>query len=240
MNKFFFYTRSFSGKGWFIPLIDLMRNTEFKDQAFQLSEMDVFYLSDVSSLLFTGKLNDVLSSLNLEPRKVKKLEEYLIDKVNLLKTFDKKQKWILPIFILVVIISYFLISVLIAKYNESIINEYKSLNNEVLIPQSPAELNDLTKSSNLNTIGKWKTPSNYGGGELMIENLQGKYFKTETFKDGSYTSNEMKLTIEGDKLIFRTVNIKSSDHWVILKNGDLEVRDKDGLIYKSKPLLSPN
>lgn len=236
MNKFIFYTRSLSGKGWFIPLSDLLSNTEFKQQAVQLADKNIFYLSDVSGLLFSGKLNDIIQTLNLGKEKSEKLEAYLIDKVDTLRSFDKKQKWILPIIILVIIISYFLISIMIAKYNQSIINEYKSLNKEVLIPQSPAELNDLTKSVNINTIGKWKTPILYGGGELLLENLKGKYFKTETFEDNSVIITEMKLTMEGNNLIFREINKKSSDYWVVLENGDLEVRDINGLIYKTKPV----
>lgn len=80
-------------------------------------------------------------------------------------------------------------------------------------------------------IGKWKTPSMYGGGNLSLEKINGVYLKTERFMDNSVSKVEMTLSIDGDKMIFRENGRNTTDHFDVLENGKLEVRDKDGLIY---------
>lgn len=83
-------------------------------------------------------------------------------------------------------------------------------------------------------IGKWKTPTIYGGGELIIENINGKYFKTETFMDNSVSKKEMNYKKEGNRMIFREKGRNTSDHWVVKSDGGLEVRDNEGVIYSVK------
>lgn len=83
-------------------------------------------------------------------------------------------------------------------------------------------------------IGKWKTPTIYGGGELIIENINGKYFKTETFMDNSVSKKEMNFNKEGSHMIFREKGRNTSDHWVVKNDGVLEVRDNEGVIYTVK------
>jgi hypothetical protein len=123
--------------------------------------------------------------------------------------------------------------------------------NQTLRSQNEELLNDLKKCNQIigennsskskpiidkQIVGKWKTPTLYGGGDLTIEKENGIYFKIERFMDNSLSKNEMTIRLDGDKMIFRTKGRNSSDHWVILKNGKLEVRDKDGLIYTSEPI----
>ncbi|RPA69777.1 hypothetical protein EF405_00315 [Cyclobacteriaceae bacterium YHN15] len=83
-------------------------------------------------------------------------------------------------------------------------------------------------------IGRWTIPSSYGGGELKIEHHLGKYYKNEELNDGTVNISEVVLKEEGGLRIFSLKDQSSSEVWVIIESGELEVRGKDGLIYSSK------
>jgi hypothetical protein len=83
-------------------------------------------------------------------------------------------------------------------------------------------------------IGRWTIPSSYGGGELKIEHHLGKYYKNEELNDGTVNISEVVLKEEGGLKIFSLKDQSSSEVWVIIESGELEVRGKDGLVYSSK------
>lgn len=125
--------------------------------------------------------------------------------------------------------------------NKNLLKEFKSCNQIIseLRLEKNSHLVEIKKEvvqSNKKLIGKWKTPTLYGGGNLTIDFLNGLYYKTETFPDNSFAKDEVILSIVRDNKIFRIKSKNTTDHWVVLKNGKLEVRDKDGLIYISEPL----
>jgi hypothetical protein len=93
---------------------------------------------------------------------------------------------------------------------------------------------DKPKETGIGVIGVWETPVIYGGGEVKIEKVNGKYFKTETFMDKSSSKKEMILENDGNSMVFREKGSQSSDRWVVRNDKSLEVRDKDGLIYSVK------
>lgn len=213
MNKINFFFKSFKGKGWFIPLKEILKGTEFYSQAVSLGEMKIFNLADIAKLINNQKLDNTLSCLDLEERKIIDFESYLTKKVEDLKVFDRTQKWIIPGTLIVGIFTYISFTFF---FNEKVVvnetgNGVEKIENEL--------------------IGVWKTPTSYGGGNLSLEKINGVYFKTERFMDNSVSKVEMILSIEGDKMIFRENGRNTTDHFDILKNGKLEVRDKDGLIY---------
>lgn len=85
--------------------------------------------------------------------------------------------------------------------------------------------------SDYELIGTWDTPILYGGGKLILYKENGIYFKTESFSDGSKNTSKMRMVKSGNRMVFNSLERVSSDRWVVLPNGKLEVRDKDGLIY---------
>lgn len=130
MNKLVFYVKSFNGKGWFIPLSDLLKGTEFKNKPMQLADLNVFNLADIFRLMNSNKLNETLKSLDIEPRKVYELEGLLVNKVMTLKSFDKKQKWIFPGLMLVFILAFALSNYFTENHNRGVKGENKTLKKE--------------------------------------------------------------------------------------------------------------
>jgi hypothetical protein len=88
----------------------------------------------------------------------------------------------------------------------------------------------------LGMIGTWTIPSSFGGGELKIEHHLGKYYKNEELSDGTVNISEMVLKEEEGLKIFSLKDQSSEDVWIIMANGSLEVRGKDGLIYSSEAI----
>lgn len=89
MNKINFYFKSFNGKGWFIPLKEILKGTEYYSQAVSLGDKNIFNLADTAKLINNQKLLNILSSLDLEERKIIDFESYLTKKVEDLKVFDR-------------------------------------------------------------------------------------------------------------------------------------------------------
>ena len=146
-----------------------------------------------------------------------------------------------PIYIL---ISFLLLS---CGSNEEFILTIKQLNDEVkeLQIQNEKLQKDLElcnakiqeeekrNENGIELIGKWSTPDIYGGGEVIIEKANGKYYKTETFRDKTSFKKEMILKNEGISMVFWEKDSQSSDIWVVKGDGTLQVRDNDGIIYNS-------
>ena len=96
--------------------------------------------------------------------------------------------------------------------------------------------NQESTAESFGLIGKWAIPSAFGGGELKIEHHLGKYYKNEELNDGTVNISEAVLKEEGGLKIFSLKDQSSSEVWIIKESGELEVRDKDGLIYSSKAI----
>ena len=71
----------------------------------------------------------------------------------------------------------------------------------------------------------------------MIYRDNGKLFMESTYKDGSVGTNDI---IEGTSPLGRRFSkpggSDAGDHWVIDSNGNLQLRDDEGLISTAKKL----
>lgn len=131
MNKLTFFVKSFNGKGWFIPLSDLLNGTEFKNEPIQLADRNVFNLADVLRLINSNKLNETLLSLNIDPRKANELEGLLVNQIVVLKSFDKRQKWVLPGLMLGFVLAFIISNYLVEIFKPEIKAEKKTVNTEI-------------------------------------------------------------------------------------------------------------
>ncbi|NVJ46477.1 MAG: hypothetical protein HWE07_05090 [Cytophagia bacterium] len=154
MNNLSFYLKSFNGKGWFIPLYDLLKRTEFKKKAIELADRNVFTLADVLRLNNSNKLNETLKTLDIEPRKVYELEELLLNRIDALRSFDRKQKWIAPGLIVLVVLTYVVSNYAITNHNRKVEEEKARL--EAEINQGSTENNNSAYSP---STGTPSTPS---------------------------------------------------------------------------------
>ena len=83
-------------------------------------------------------------------------------------------------------------------------------------------------------IGRWIDESPYVGSRITILSGDGKLFGEQIFKDGSSFKRELveKQSPLGRR--FDRVDSRTGDHWVITSNGNLQLRDNDGLIRTAK------
>ena len=83
-------------------------------------------------------------------------------------------------------------------------------------------------------IGRWIDESPYVGSRISILSEDGKLFGEQIFKDGSSFKRELieKQSPLGRR--FDRVDSRIGDHWVITSNGNLQLRDNDGLIRTAK------
>jgi hypothetical protein len=166
MRDLFFYLKSFNGKGWFIPIYDLMKKTEFKDQAIQLVDLNIYTLSDILRLIKSNQLSETLKRLNIENREIYQLEGLLRYKVFKLETFDKKQKWFLPGLIIYVFLIFLFLNIYIEKYN---IGLFGSANNSFLTKSLSIRSNSDSRASlNINKTYKVVSKS-YGFATSKLE-----------------------------------------------------------------------
>lgn len=85
--------------------------------------------------------------------------------------------------------------------------------------------------TNREIIGRWLDETPLIGSRVTIFREKGKLFIEQMFKDGS--SHKTELVERKSPLGRRFDKVESSsagDHWVLGSNGDLQVRDNDGLI----------
>lgn len=84
-------------------------------------------------------------------------------------------------------------------------------------------------------IGQWLDESPFIGGRITIFREKEKLYIENAFKDGSRLTKELTEGKSPRGRRFDKVEGSSSgDHWVILPNGNLEVRDNDGPIATAK------
>lgn len=101
-------------------------------------------------------------------------------------------------------------------------------NESSVVAQEPAESFGL--------IGRWSLPTSFGGGELKIEHHLGTYYKNEEHSDGTVNIAPMDMVEEGGEKLFSLKDKSSEDIWAVTKDGKLEVRSKDGILYSSEAL----
>jgi hypothetical protein len=85
--------------------------------------------------------------------------------------------------------------------------------------------------ANREIIGRWLDETPLIGSRVTIFREKGKLFIEQIFKDGS--NHKTELVERKSPLGRRFDKVESSsagDHWVLGSNGDLQVRDNDGLI----------
>jgi len=119
-------------------------------------------------------------------------------------------------------------------------DDVSTLSEQLENVETKTEIENAKKSGqpteSLGLLGKWTIPSTFGGGELTIEHHLGKYYKNEELSDGTVNISEMILREEGALKIFSVKDGSAEETWVITEKGSLEVRTKDGLIYRSEPI----
>ncbi|MEB2784880.1 hypothetical protein [Algoriphagus persicinus] len=241
MNKLGFYSKSFSGKGWFIPLYDIFRKSDFEEEIFQLADREIFSLADILNLINKGSLHDTLLNSSFSPNKTHLLEAALIQKVNDLKSFDKFQSWILPSIFVLAVVFWFGSITIVDVYNKSIQEENERMKIKYLdnyssitsVPNTSKKMNPSANAAKISEqeIGLWRTPVIYGGGTVRLFRKGSDFFKTERFSDGSSFTHRMKKSGSNGNMIFTSLEKISTDTWVVTRNGKLEVRDRDGIIY---------
>ncbi len=91
--------------------------------------------------------------------------------------------------------------------------------------------------ANREIIGRWLDESPFLGSRITIFREDGKLFIEQMFKDGSTLKKEVveKKTPLGRRFD-KVEGSSAGDHWVLGSDGNLQVRDDDGLISTAKKL----
>ncbi len=106
-----------------------------------------------------------------------------------------------------------------------------------LTAEDEAKLTAMPAPGGREIIGRWLDESPFMGSRITIFREQGKLFIEQTFKDGS--SFKKELVERKDPLGRRFEKVEGSragDHWLIDSDGNLQIRDKDGLIGTAKKI----
>lgn len=91
--------------------------------------------------------------------------------------------------------------------------------------------------ANREIIGRWLDESPFVGSRITIFRENGKLFIEQMFKDGSSLKHELveKKTLLGRRFD-KVEGSSAGDHWVLGSDGNLQVRDNDGLITTAKKI----
>ena len=100
-----------------------------------------------------------------------------------------------------------------------------------------ASLSAKPDATDRDEIGRWIDESPLTGSRIVIFRKDGKLFMELTYQDGSSGSNEI---IESQSTLGRKFSkpggSTTGDHWILDFNGDLQLRDDEGLISTAKKL----
>ncbi len=106
-----------------------------------------------------------------------------------------------------------------------------------LSADAATKLSAKPETTDRDEIGRWLDESPFAGKRIVIFRDKGKLFMESTYKDGSSGSNEI---VESQSPLGRRFNkpggSTAGDHWVLDSNGDLQLRDDEGLISTAKKL----
>ncbi|MHC5053659.1 MAG: hypothetical protein ACYTKD_02955 [Planctomycetota bacterium] len=104
-----------------------------------------------------------------------------------------------------------------------------------LTAETEQELISETPPANWEIIGRWLDESPYGGGRISIFRENGQLFMEQKFRDGSTLRNELaeKKTSLGRRFD-AAEDASAGDHWLLVADGGLQIRDNDGLIATAR------
>ncbi len=106
-----------------------------------------------------------------------------------------------------------------------------------LSADAAAKLSAKPETTNHDEIGRWLDESPFTGKRIVIFRDNGKLFMESTYKDGSSGTTEI---VESQSSLGRRFNkpgdSTAGDHWILDSNGDLQLRDDEGLISTAKKL----
>ena len=106
-----------------------------------------------------------------------------------------------------------------------------------LTADAAEELSTKPDRTDRDEIGRWLDESPFSSKRIVIYRDNGKLFMESTYKDGSVGTNDI---IEGTSPLGRRFSkpggSDAGDHWVIDSNGNLQLRDDEGLISTAKKL----
>ncbi len=90
--------------------------------------------------------------------------------------------------------------------------------------------------SNGDVVGAWIDESPLIGGRIVISREGGRAFVKHSFQDGSGSTSELRerATARGRRFDYKPRN-PAGDHFLLLPNGNLEIRDNQGLITVARP-----
>lgn len=197
MNEILFYIKSFNGKGWFLPLRDVLKGTRFYDQAIFMGDEKVFNLADVRKLIMHQKLQETLSKLNLDKKSEQELESILSKKIENLELFDRKQTWIFPSAFIITILVY--LSIIYSKDNKPNYNTNIQSSSSVKIEEPNSKYKNNSPSI---------SPNNYPQKTYTVSNSSYAFAKTES--DFERLMNAVRLNdIETISLMRLNGNIKT-------------------------------
>ena len=87
------------------------------------------------------------------------------------------------------------------------------------------------------TVGAWMDESAFSGGKLTSVVVEGKTFLETAYAFGGVSVKEL---VEKKSALGRRFDMVeqnwSKDHYVLLQSGDLQIRDKDGLIVTARAI----
>ncbi len=95
--------------------------------------------------------------------------------------------------------------------------------------------------ANREIIGRWLDESPFFGRRITIFREDGKLFIEQMFKDGSSLKRELvekkaPLGRRFDEVDRSSAGDRAGDHWLLAADGNLQVRDNDGLITMAKKI----
>ena len=169
MNEILFFFKSLNGKGWFIPISEILRGTNYYEQAILLGDLRIFNLADTARLRNHQKLYESLSKLNLEEGKIKSLESFLLKKIENLEFYDKAQKWIVPSMFILGIFTFFTIN-----YINDSKSDYSSKN------QNSSSINNKESYSNSEHKSYNSSPSYNSPKTYTVSSEYAAFAKTES------------------------------------------------------------
>jgi len=100
-----------------------------------------------------------------------------------------------------------------------------------------AKLSAKPEIINHDEIGRWLDESPFFGRRIVIFRDNGKLFMESTYKDDtSFTEENVESQSSLGRRFHKPGGSATGDHWIIDSNGDLQLRDDEGLISTAKKL----
>ena len=106
-----------------------------------------------------------------------------------------------------------------------------------LTPKQDESLATKSEDPSREVIGSWLDQSPMVGGKISIYRKDDKLYMERTFKDGSNSNEEMVEKPSSSGKRFEEKSGSSfGEHYIIDRQGNLQIRDQEGLIATAKKI----